>query len=309
MKVIGVTEFGGPDALAIHDVPEPHPGPGEVRIRVRGAAVNPTDTVLRSGAYGGQEPRQIQVPGMDAAGVVDEVGEGCHWKVGDELMAIALPSSEHGGAYTSHLVGPWESMARVPEGIDLITAATLPMNALTAWQALDLLGLEAGQSLAVTGAAGTLGNYVVQLAKHAGLEVVADSADKDLELVRSLGPDHIVQRGDTVAERIREIYPDGVDGLVDGSVQNEQVVPAVRDGGGFATVRFWDASLERDIKLHQVSVFDEYRSHHKLDDLRQLVEDGVLTPRVADVIDADEAAKAHERFEAGGVRGRLVLSF
>lgn len=280
-----------------------------MRIRVRGAAVSPTDTNLRIGAYGTRGQQPPHVPGMDAAGVVDEVGEGAPWKVGDELMAIALPQTEHGGAYVSHLVGPWESMARIPAGTDAVAASTLPMNGLTARQGLDLLALEPGQTLAVTGAAGTLGNYVVQLAEHAGLVVVADAAEKDLELVRSLGPDHVVPRGEDVADRIREIFPGGVDGLVDASVQMEEVVPAVRDGGGFASVRFWEGTGERGITFHRVSVFEEYRSHQKLDELRQLVEDGVLTLRVADALPAEKASEAHARLEAGGVRGRLVLMF
>ncbi|MQA17050.1 MAG: zinc-binding dehydrogenase, partial [Pseudonocardiaceae bacterium] len=185
----------------------------------------------------------------------------------------------------------------------------LPMNGLTARQALDMLGLAPRRTLAVTGAAGTLGNYVIQLAKHAGLTVVADAADKDRALVTGLGADHVVERGDDVAGRIRAVFPDGVDGLVDAAVQNEKALPAVRDLGGFATVRFWDGSPDRNITLHKVRVFDEYRSHDKLDELRQLVEDGVLTLRVADTVPADNAAEAHERLEAGGVRGRLVLTF
>lgn len=311
MKVIGVTEFGGPEALAAHTVPEPHAGPGEARIRVHAAAVNPTDTVLRAGTRGGRGSQPPHVPGMDAAGVVDEVGEGSPWTVGDEVMAMALPggAGEHGGAYVEKLVGPWESMARIPEGTDLVTASTLPMNGLTAHQALDLLGLEPGRTLAVTGAAGTLGGYVVQLAKHAGLTVIADAAAKDRALVEGLGPDHVVERGDDVADRIREILPDGVDGLVDAALLNEKVVPAVRDGGGFVTVRGWEGLPGRGVTFHKVLVVKEYRSHDKLDELRQLAEEGVLTLRVADTLPADDAAEAHRRFEAGGVRGRLVLSF
>lgn len=309
MKVIGVTEFGGPEALSAHDVPEPHAGPGEVRVRVRAAAVSPTDTNLRVGNYQVDDQQPPYVPGMDAAGVIDEAGEGSPWKVGDEVMAFAVPHGEYGGAYVEQLVGSSESVARIPKGTDLITASTLPMNGLTAYQALELLALEPGQTLAVTGAAGTLGNYVVQLAKHAGLTVIADAAGKDRELVESLGPDHVVARGDDVADRIREIYPDGVDGLVDSAVQNEKALAAVRDGGGFATVRFWNGPPVRDITLHKVVVPSEYHSHGKLDELRQLVEQGVLTLRVADAIAADEAAEAHRRLEAGGVRGRLVLKF
>ena len=309
MLVIGVVSFGGPEALAVHEVPDPHPGPGEVRIRVRAAAVSPTDTLLRAGGQelGGRRPPYV--PGMDAAGTVDEVGEGSAWRVGDAVMAIALPRGEHGGAYAELLVAPDDSIARIPANTDFAAASTLPMNGLTALQALEVLDLEPGRTLAVTGAAGTLGNYVVELAEHQGLTVVADAADQDLELVESLGADHVVARGDDVAERIREFFPEGVDALVDAAVLNERAAPAVRDGGRFATVRNWDGDPGRGITVHRISAPREHRSGHKLELLRRWVEEGVLTLRVADVLPAAEAAEAHRRLEAGGVRGRLVLRF
>lgn len=309
MRAIGVTEFGGPEALTTLELPEPHAGPGEVRIKVRAAAVSPTDTNLREGAYGEGELPPPYIPGMDAAGVIDEVGDGADWSVGDEVMAIALPLRGHGGAYVEYLAAAADSIARIPAGHTLEEASTLPMNGLTAVQTLEELGLTAGAEFAVTGAAGTLGNYAVQLAKRQGLTVIADAADKDRELVESLGADHVVPRGDDVAERIREIAPDGVDGLLDGSVQNEQVAPAVRDGGGFATVRRWDGDPGRNIQVHKIWVFNEYHSGAKLDGLRQAVEDGELTLRVADVLPAEQAAEAHRRLAEGGVRGRLVLTF
>lgn len=309
MFVIGVESFGGPEALTVHEVPDPRPGSGEVRIRVRAAAVSPTDTVLRAGGQSLDGRRPPHVPGMDAAGTVDEVGEGSAWQVGDAVMAIALPRGEHGGAYAQLLVAPDDSIARLPANADFATASTLPMNGLTALQILEVLDLQPEQTLAVTGAAGTLGNYVVELAKHQGLTVVADAADQDLELVESLGADHVVARGDDVAERIREFFPDGVDALVDAAVLDEKAAPAVRDGGGFATVRGWSGDPGRGITVHRIGVYDEYHSGDKLELLRRHVEDGVLTLRVADLLPAAEAAEAHRRLEAGGVRGRLVLQF
>ena len=309
MMVVGVESFGGPEALAVHEVPDPHPGPGEVRIRVRAAAVSPTDTVLRAGGQPLEGRRPPHVPGMDAAGTVDEVGEGSSWRVGEAVMAIALPRGEHGGAYAELLVAPDDSIARIPANTDFATACTLPMNGLTALQILEALDLQPGRTLAVTGAAGTLGNYVVELAEHQGLTVIADAADRDLELVESLGADHVVARGDDVARRIREFFPDGVDALVDAAVLDEKAAPAVRDGGGFATVRYWQGEPGRGITVHRIGVGREYHSGEKLDRLRRWVEDGVLTLRVAGRYPAADAAEAHRRLEAGGVRGRLVLEF
>ncbi|WP_226344002.1 NADP-dependent oxidoreductase [Agilicoccus flavus] len=315
MRVIGVQEYGGPEALAAHEVPEPHAGPGQVRIAVAAAAVNPTDTNAREGAYGESELPPPHVPGMDAAGVVDEVGEPTaeldtsRRHVGDEVMAIALPQRGHGGAYVQYLVADADSLATIPAGRSLVEASTLPMNGLTALQALDKLGLEPGQVLAVTGAAGTLGGYVVELAKDRGLTVIADAADKDRDRVLGFGADHVVPRGDDVAARIREIYPDGVDGLVDAAVQNELALPAVRSGGGFATVRRWPGVEGSDVTVHSVWVFDDYHRGDRLDDLRRAVEDGVLTLAVADTLPAEQAADAHRRLAQGGTRGRLVLTF
>jgi NADPH2:quinone reductase len=260
MRLVGVEEFGGPEQLRVFEVPEPHVRDGQTRIRVHAVAVNPTDVGVRSGMRDPQGAPGPYAPGMDAAGIVDEVGEGSPWRLGERVMAIALPLSEHGGAYVEHLVGPWESMAPVPAGVDLEHASTLPMNGLTAIQCLELLHLAPGDTLAVTGAAGTLGNYVVQLAKHAGLRVIADAAEKDRALVTALGPDEIVERGDDVAERIRALAPEGVEGLVDASVQKEQVVTAVRDGGGFVSVRGWAGEPERDIAFLRAMVSKEYRS-------------------------------------------------
>lgn len=315
MRIIGFTDFGGPEALDIHDVPEPHAGPGEVRIAVKAAAVNPTDTETRQGNGGPAELPAPHVPGMDAAGVIDEVGEPTEdldtsgWSVGDQVMAIAIPLRGHGGAYVEYLVADADSLAGIPEGRSLEEASTLPMNGLTALQALEKLDLEPGQVLGVTGAAGTLGGYVVQLAKLQGLTVIADAAAEDRERVVALGADHVVERGDDFADKVREIYSDGVNGLVDAAVMNETAVPAVRSGGGFATVRFWQGPKDSDLNFHVVWVGDEYHHGDKLDALRQLVESGVVTLEVADTLPAEQATEAHRRLQEGGVRGRLVLTF
>lgn len=312
MRAVGVVEFGGPDALRIVDVPERHAGPGEVRIRATAAAVNPTDTFTRSGARGKALAAlpPPYVPGMDVAGVIDEIGAGVatDFAPGDHVMAIVLPTGAHGG-YAEQVVVPVESVARVPAGVDDVAAATLPMNGLTARLTLDLLGLAPGQTLAVTGAAGTFGGYVVQLAKVDGLRVVADASAADEQLVRELGADVVVRRGDDVAARIRAAVPGGVDGLADGSVQDAALLAAVRDGGGFATVRGYRGESERGIVIHQVWVRDYLREQAKLDRLGALVEAGALTLRVARALPAAQAAEAHRLLERGGTRGRLVLTW
>jgi NADPH:quinone reductase-like Zn-dependent oxidoreductase len=313
MRAVGNIEFGGPETLQVVEVPEPHAGPGEIRIRVRAATVNPTDTVLRSGArtsaLGDRKPPYV--PGMDAAGVVDEIGEDVSvpLSVGDRVMAIVLPLGPHGGAYAEHVVVPAESVVRAPAGVTDVEASTLPMNGLTARLALDLLSLRPGQTLAVTGAAGAFGGYVIQLAKAEGLRVVADASAADEKLVRELGADVVVARGQGVADRFREAVPDGVDGLADGAVIGAAILPAVRDGGAVAAVRPFEGEPERGIAVHLVRVTDYARERDKLDRLRELVEKDVLTLRVAATFPPEQAAQAHRILEAGGTRGRLVIEF
>ncbi len=310
MRVIGVDGFGGPEALKIFDVPDVHAGPGQVRIRVRAATVNPTDTFTRNGARAEQLRRYPPpyVAGMDVAGVLDEIGEGVSTdlQVGDEVMAIVLPSGSHGG-YSEQIVLPVESVARTPEGSSLVEASTLPMNGLTARLALDMLALQPGQTLAVTGAAGAFGGYMVQLGKADGLRVVADASPADEALVKGLGADIVVPRGPDVAERIRAVVPEGVDGLADGSVQHNAVLAAVKDGGAVAAVRGFEGDSERDITIHGVWVRTYIKEQAKLDQLRQQVEDGAVTLRVARTFTAEEAGEAQRILAQGGTRGRLVI--
>ncbi|MGE0879055.1 MAG: NADP-dependent oxidoreductase [Acidimicrobiia bacterium] len=311
MRAVGLMRFGGPEVLEVVDVPETHAGPGEVRLRVHAAAVNPTDTLLRSGARADamKADPPPYVPGMDAAGVVDEVGAGVtHVAVGDRVMAIVLPKGSH-GAYRESVVLPAESVVRAPAGSTHAQAASLPMNALTARLSLDLLGLTPGQVIAVTGAAGAYGGYVVQLAKADGLTVVADASDADRALVVQLGADVVVARGDDFASEVRAMYPGGVDAVADGALLNELALAAVRDGGAFTVVRGFVPAPERDIRSSVTFVREYARERAKLDRLREQVEAGQVTLRVADTYPAERAAETHARLEQGGTRGRLIIEF
>jgi NADPH2:quinone reductase len=314
MRAVGITEFGGPEVLHLVDLPNPEPGPGEVSIRVRAAAVNPTDTVLRSGGRA-ERLKDIappHVPGMDAAGVLEQIGGGVQTtlKVGDRVMAIVVPLGQR-GAYAERVVVPAESVVPSPAGTTDAEAATLPMNGLTARLALDALALSPGGTLAVTGAAGAVGGYVIQLAKAEGLRVIADAAPRDEALVGALGADLVVPRGHAYADSVRALLPDGADGLVDGALLNELAVTAVADGGRMVTVRGYEGAgaSTRGITFFPVFVRTYAREQAKLDRLRQQAEDGTITLRVARTLPAAEAAEAHRLLEAGGVRGRLVLEF
>jgi NADPH:quinone reductase len=171
------------------------------------------------------------------------------------------------------------------------------------------LGLAPGSTIAVTGAAGAYGGYMVQLAKADGLTVIADAAASDRELLLSLGADIIVERGDDIADNIRAHYPDGVDGVADGSVQNELVIGAVRDGGAFTSIRGFTGEAQRDISFTTTWVTSYQNEFEKLERLREQAEQGQITLRIAEEFPAQRASDAHARLEAGGTRGRCIITF
>ena len=261
MRAIGLMEFGGPEVLGVVEVPDPVAGPGELAVRVHAATVNPTDTVLRSGGRAARlkDVPPPYVPGMDVAGTLEQVGTGTatDLHIGERVMAIVLPLGSHGG-YAERVVVPAESVVRSPADATDAQAATLPMNGLTARMALDELALDPGETLAVSGAAGAVGGYAIQLAHAAGLRVVADAVPADQELVSALGADFVV-RGDDFAAQVRHIQPQGADGLVDAALLENLAVGAVRDGGAMATLRGYegtdiDASDRRGITFIPVYV-------------------------------------------------------
>ncbi|MFE6621084.1 NADP-dependent oxidoreductase [Streptomyces sp. NPDC057740] len=311
MKAVGLIQFGGPEVLQVLDLPVPEAGPGEIRVRVRAATVNPVDVLVRRGIAFVSDAEPPYVPGMDAAGVVEQIGEGTDTdlQVGDQVMAVLVVSGTH-GAYAEQVVVPAESVVRAPAGLTSIEASTLPMNGLTARMALDLLELPAGATIAVTGAAGAVGGYAVQLAKADGLRVIADAAPQDEPLVKELGADVVLPRGAEFPELVRQEIPEGVDGLVDTAGISGTAVRAVRDGGRVASsVGGVQVPEERGIETRNTFVPQYAREHAKLDRLRQLTEEGRLTPRVARTLAAEQAVEAHRLLEAGGLRGRVVLTF
>jgi NADPH:quinone reductase-like Zn-dependent oxidoreductase len=312
MRAVGVHTYGGPEALEIVELPEEQAGPEEVRLRVFAAAVNPTDTLARNGSRAETQKMDPPpyVPGMDAAGVVDQVGSevttGIH--VGDAAMAMVIPRGAH-GAYRESLVLKASSVVPSPEGFSHVQASSLPMNGLTATLSLELLGLQQGQVLAVTGGAGAYGGYMIELGKEAGLTVISDASDVDMALVKELGADIVVPRGDDFAEKVREHFPNGVDGLGDGAVLNELAIDAVSDGGAFTSVRGFSGSDIRNINFTTTFVSKLDGDFVKLDTLREHAENGVVTLRIAGTYPAENASDAHATLEAGGTRGRCVITF
>ncbi|MCF6390192.1 NADP-dependent oxidoreductase [Mycobacterium sp. MBM] len=316
MKVIGFDAPGGPEVLRPFDISEPAPGPNQVRVRVLAAAVNPTDAVIRSHRplhpmYADVKPPLI--PGWDAAGIVDDADPATGYLPGDKVLAIKAPVIEGGGTYAEKIVVAAESVTRLSHDLDFASGSTLLMNGLTALQALDKINSRAGGLIAVTGGAGVLGGYVIELAKQRGLRVIADAAPHDHALLESLGADVIVDRGPDTAVHIRRHIPDGVDALVDTAVLGNAVTAAIRAGGTYVAVRppeLGGAVDPRDgLRVESVWVGPDIARKPRLDYLSGLASTGGLTLRVARELAAEDAAEAHRLLDRGGVRGRLVLRF
>ena len=313
MRAVAFSEFGGPEVLTVAELPIPEPGAGEVRIKVAAATVNPTDIGFRARsvpaqlAQTGAKPPYI--PGMEAAGVIDAVGPGADWQVGQRVLAIVNPRRPEGGAQAEYIVVPADSVTRVPAGATVREAATLPMNGLTVRLALDLMKLQPGQTLAVTGAAGAVGGYAIELGVNDGLRVIAVASPSDEALVKGMGAEALVPRGEGAVAGIRALVPEGVDGLIDGAVIGAPILGAVKDGGHLAAVRAFEGETERGITIHQVRVMEYLRNRAALDQLADLVSYRKLTLRVAETFPPDRAAEAQQKLDAGGVRGRLVITF
>jgi NADPH:quinone reductase len=314
MRAVTFSRFGGPEVLEVSDLPVPQPGPGELRIRVAAATVNPTDISYRSGRQTAAQLAELGVrppyiPGMELAGVVDAVGEGTSWRTGDRVMAIVNPRRPLGGAQAELVVVPAASVARVPEGVSFEAAATLPMNGLTVRLALDQLALKRGQTLGVTGAAGAVGGYAVELGVSEGLRVIAVARSQDEALVKRFGAETFIPSGDTAIRRLYDAAPGGVDGLIDAAVLDAAALPAIRDGGKLATVRGFAGPSERGITITPVWVSTYVHNGQALERLGRLVAEGRLSLRVAETFPPERVADAQQRMAAGGTRGRLLIAF
>lgn len=316
MRAIGMTTFGGPDVLRELAHPDPAVGDDEVRIHVAAATVNNGDLMMRRGEVHQLRHAAPWVPGMEAAGVVDAVGARAaeRFRAGEAVTAHVWPIDPRGGAYGELTVADMNRVVRVPHGVSIAQAATLPMNGLTAYQAVEAMGLERPGTVVVIGAAGAVGGYVVQLAVAAGHRVVADAADADRGLVESLGAHVVVPRGDGVVDAIRAAVGE-VDAVTLAAMPTLDVVEIVRPGGAVASVfGFGDsgqamAARRRHVRLAPVLVDAIADPAPMLRRLGELAETGELTLRVADELPAEDAPEAHRRLESGGVRGRIVLRF
>ncbi|HET7664980.1 MAG TPA: NADP-dependent oxidoreductase [Mycobacterium sp.] len=288
---------GGPDSIEIIDVPVVEPGPGQVRIEVAAAAVNPVDLAVAGGVFHGMgliNQSQWTGLGWDFAGTVAAAGPGVLLAIGTRVAGMVGGFDRDFGTYAEQLVVPAADVAVVPDGLDLVVASTVPLNALTAAQMLDLLGdVPIDGRLLVTGAAGAVGGYAASLAQDRGWRVTGLARSQDEAFVRGLGADFT-----THAEP-------GWDAVADGAGLQEQSLAVVRDGGAFVGVRpNAIPAAERGIAVHAVAT---QADGPRLAELLGRAVAGALPARVHAVVPLDQVADAHRAVAKGRVRGRYVL--
>jgi NADPH:quinone reductase len=308
VRALVARRLDGVDAIELVETPDPEPGPGQVRIAVAAAAINPVDVAVASGALlelGLTAPRAQFGLGWDVAGTVDAGGPGVDLRVGTAVIGLADLLGRPLKTHAEQVVLDAAAVVPAPRDLDPVEASTIALNALTADQALDALALPAGATLLVTGAAGAVGGYAVQLARHRRLDVVAVADPADERLVRELGARHVVPRGADLPTAVRTLVPGGVDGVVDAALVGIAAQETVRNGGAFAHLAATPSPAPlRGIRVLTVLVrADGDRLHH----LVGLVEAGIIGTRVAGVHALEDAAAAYRKVAAGGLRGRLVL--
>jgi NADPH2:quinone reductase len=305
MRAAVVRKTGGPEAVEVLEVPTPEPGPLEVRIKVAAAALNPADAGVWAGVFRPLEEVEYTGLGLDAAGTVNAVGVGVSLEIGTPVIAFDSGVLRPTKAQAEYLVTNLNSIALAPQGMDLTLAATIPLNAMTASLALDHLLLRPRGTLLVTGAAGAVGGYAVELARTRGVRIVAQGRPEDEEFLRARGATWFVSREEELSAAVRRFVPQGVDGVLDAAALGAPALAAVRDGGIFVSVRsdVLPAS-ERGVTVRLAMAGPEAT---RLSYLSALAEVGVLTPRVAQTYPLAQAAEAHAQLAQGGQRGRIVL--
>ncbi|WP_330180579.1 NADP-dependent oxidoreductase [Nocardia sp. NBC_01503] len=304
MRAVAFTEFGGPEVLTVLDLPTPAPAAGQILVKVVASPVNPVDTAARAGYLAGLLPaRQVYVPGVEFSGVVAELGARVDgFGVGQSVIGLLPWLADPVGAAAEYVVIAAEALAPAPHSVDPVAASTLALNGITADLAVSAARLAPGQRVLVTGAAGGVGGYAVQLAAARGAQVIAVASAGDADLVRALGATDFLDRAHADIDSLRAL---GLDVVIDAAVRGAELIAAVRDGGRFAALLPPAApESERGITVHTVQ---QSPNGPRLAELATLVDAGTLTPRVADTLPLREAGSAHARFEKGGLRGRLVL--
>ena len=307
MRAMQVPAWGAEIVEA--EVAEPRPAADKVRVRVAAATVNPVDPVTAVGVFRERFP-EIQPPfvlGWDFAGTLLDDTDQADLKAGQRVIGMVPWFDQPSGSYQEVLLAEPSWLAPIPDTVDFIEAATLPLNAPTARQGLHLAAVRPGQTVLVSGASGGVGGFAVQAAVAAGARVIAISSADDADYVKTLGPAEVLPRTGWPAlrDQIKNLAPAGVDAVVDAGVAGPDLIDVVRGGGVFVNFSQPAAPApERGIRVELTHVIPDPVG------LRRVVDDVAtngLKTRVADVRPLSEAARAHQRLHAGGFHGKIVL--
>jgi len=301
MQAVVFEEFGGPEVLRTEDVTEPHAGPGQTRVRVRAAGVNPIDFKVRRGwTKGFIDVTFPATPGLEVAGVVDEVGDGSEFAVGDEVVGWSTT-----GSYAEHaLVG---NVVRKPEGLSWEQAVGLPIAGETAQRVLDELQLKDGETLLLHGAAGAVGSIAAQLARTAGATVIGTASPANHDFLRSLGVIPVAY-GEGLVDRVREVAPQGIDAVFDTAGQGglKESIELRGDTDRIVTIADFSAA-ELGVAASMGSSASPAEIAAGLTNQLQAAAAGNLQVRIAQTFALTDAAKAQELSESGHAPGKIVV--
>ncbi|MFI6776932.1 NADP-dependent oxidoreductase [Nocardia sp. NPDC050412] len=308
MRAVVVRRPGLEAVAEIIEVPTPEPGPGTVRVKVAAATVNPVDLMVRNGVGGTPfaAPREQWGIGWDVAGVIDAIGAGVdEFTVGQAVIGISDRLDVSLAAQADYIVLEAQNVTPAPTSVPAEAAATIPLNGLTAVQALTALELTPADCLLITGAAGAVGGYAVELAAAQGIRVIASASTADEPVVRALGATDFIPREADLPDAVRALVPGGVDAALDAAALGPETLAAVRARGRFVSISVPNTPIPlRGTKVTTVLV---HADRPQLDELVALVDKGHLTLRVAETYPLAAVTAAHQRLSAGGLRGRLVL--
>ncbi|ADO69895.1 zinc-dependent alcohol dehydrogenase family protein [Stigmatella aurantiaca] len=313
MRAIVLPRFGGPELFEVQDVPPPTPGPGQVLIRIIASGTNPVDAKLRQdGSWAGLKPPVVL--GYDASGVIEQVGPGVtDFKPGDEVFYTPEIHQNPLGTYAELNTVSASIVAKKPPSLSHEEAAAVPLAAGTAWDAIvRRLQLRVGETVLIHGGAGGVGSFAVQIAKAVGARVLATSGPDNLETLRKLGADVVINyRSEDAAQvALRETGGQGVDAVFDTAGKNViPSLPATRAFGRIATILGFNGDVSafypRNLTLHGVFLVRERR---RLEELTALIERKQVRPLVERVLPLEKLAEAHRQLDSGHGRGKVVLT-
>jgi NADPH:quinone reductase-like Zn-dependent oxidoreductase len=299
MKAVVLHQYGGPEVLKFEDYPDPVPGPGEVLVRVAAASVNPIDYKRRAGLTKDFYPMHFPgLIGVDVAGTVVEIGPGVEgFSAGDRVFAMADDT------YAELCVIKATVLAKIPEGLDLIRAAALPLATTTGNQLSSATGIQAGQTIIVAGAVGSVGRSAVFTAKGRGATVIAGVLKRQLDQAKTIGADQVVATDDDGGIANLPLL-DAVADTVGGRTA-ERLIAKVKRGGVFATVLVAPQNAAKYPSVKVVAVFSKF-DRKTLEFMAEAVRDGKLVIPISETLPLSDAAEAQAAAEKGGI-GKILL--